>query len=65
MINISCLLICRQDGSFDDEVKDIVEVSTEEAYRMGMRSMLRWVKKNMNPKKTRVFFTSMSPSHQK
>ncbi|KAM7491883.1 hypothetical protein LguiA_034804 [Lonicera macranthoides] len=54
-----------QNGSFDDEVKDIVEVSTEEAYRMGMRSMLRWVKKNMNPKKTRVFFTSMSPSHQK
>ncbi|KAI8564301.1 hypothetical protein RHMOL_Rhmol03G0170400 [Rhododendron molle] len=52
-------------GSFDDEVKDIVELSTEDAYRMGMKSMLRWVRKNMDPKKTRVFFTSMSPSHQK
>ncbi|KAL1307973.1 hypothetical protein HN51_049885 [Arachis hypogaea] len=52
-------------GSFDDEVKEIVEVSTEDAYRMGMKSMLRWVKLNMDPKKTRVFFTSMSPSHQK
>ncbi|KAL7229224.1 hypothetical protein ACSBR2_007844 [Camellia fascicularis] len=52
-------------GSFDDEDKDIVELSTEDAYRMGMKSMLRWVKKNMDPKKTRVFFTSMSPSHQK
>lgn len=52
-------------GSFDDEVKDIVELSTEDAYRMGMKSMLRWVKKNMDPKKTRVFFTSMSPSHHK
>ncbi|WMV33595.1 hypothetical protein MTR67_026980 [Solanum verrucosum] len=52
-------------GSFDDEVKDIAMVSTEDAYRMGMKSMLRWVKKNMDPKKTRVFFTSMSPSHQK
>ncbi|KAF5467475.1 hypothetical protein F2P56_017296 [Juglans regia] len=52
-------------GSFDDEVKDIVEVSTEDAYRMAMKSMLRWVRKNMNPKKTRVFFTSMSPSHAK
>lgn len=52
-------------GSFDDEVKDIVELSTEEAYRMGMKSMLRWARKNMDPKKTRVFFTTMSPSHQK
>ncbi|XP_050210324.1 protein trichome birefringence-like 33 [Mercurialis annua] len=52
-------------GSFEDEVKDIVELSTEDAYRMAMKSMLRWVRKNMNPKKTRVFFTSMSPSHGK
>ncbi|GFZ15065.1 similar to TRICHOME BIREFRINGENCE-LIKE 33 [Actinidia rufa] len=52
-------------GSFDDEVKDIVELSTEDAYRMGMKSMLRWVRKNMDPKRTRVFFASMSPSHQK
>ncbi|KAF3675617.1 Protein trichome birefringence-like 32 [Capsicum annuum] len=52
-------------GSFDDEVKNIVEVSTEEAYGMAMRSMLRWIKENMDPKKTRVFFTSMSPSHER
>ncbi|CAL9008266.1 unnamed protein product [Prunus brigantina] len=52
-------------GSFDDEVKDIVEVPTTEAYRMAMKTMLRWVRRNMNPKKTRVFFTSMSPSHGK
>jgi len=52
-------------GSFDDEVKDIVEISTEDAYRMAMKSMLRWARKNMDPKKTRVFFTSMSPSHAK
>ncbi|MFS7937113.1 putative PMR5 domain, PC-Esterase [Helianthus anomalus] len=52
-------------GSFDDEVKDIAEVSTEDAYRMGLKSMIRWVRKNMDRKKTRVFFTSMSPSHQK
>ncbi|KAI4306499.1 hypothetical protein L6164_029771 [Bauhinia variegata] len=52
-------------GSFDDEEKEIVEISTEDAYRMAMKSMLRWVKLNMDPKKTRVFFTSMSPSHGK
>ncbi|KAK6135749.1 hypothetical protein DH2020_030529 [Rehmannia glutinosa] len=52
-------------GSFDDEEKDIVKLPTEEAYGMAMKSMVRWVKKNMDPKKTRVFFTSMSPSHGK
>ncbi|XP_009776952.1 protein trichome birefringence-like 33 isoform X1 [Nicotiana sylvestris] len=62
--NFSIFTICRQ-GSFDDEVKDIVEVSTENAYRMVMKSMLSWIKEHMNPKKTRVFFTSMSPYHER
>ncbi|KAH7536933.1 hypothetical protein FEM48_Zijuj03G0038800 [Ziziphus jujuba var. spinosa] len=52
-------------GSFDDEVKDIMELTTEDAYRMAMKSMSRWVRLNMDPKKTRVFFTSISPSHGK
>ncbi|KVI04831.1 protein trichome birefringence-like 33 [Cynara cardunculus var. scolymus] len=52
-------------GSFDDEVKEIVEVSMEDAYRMAMKSMLRWARQYMDPTTTRVFFTSMSPSHEK
>ena len=52
-------------GNFDDKDKDIAEVSTEEAYRMAMKSMLWWVNKNMDPNKTRVFFTTMSPLHEK
>lgn len=28
-----------------------------------MKNMLKWVEENMDPKKTRVFFTSMSPLH--
>nr|XP_043614089.1 protein trichome birefringence-like 33 [Erigeron canadensis] len=52
-------------GSFDDKEKEIVEMSTEDAYRMGIKSMLRWAKKNMDPKKTRLFFTSTSPLHLK
>ncbi|CAN1255284.1 Protein trichome birefringence-like 33 [Linum perenne] len=52
-----------QGGSFDDEGKEIVEVKTEDGYRMAMRSMLRWVRKNMDVKTGRVFFTSMSPTH--
>lgn len=31
---------------------------------MMMKSMMRWVKENMDPNKTRVFFTGMSPTHQ-
>ncbi|GMI72616.1 TRICHOME BIREFRINGENCE-LIKE 33 [Hibiscus trionum] len=53
------------EGSFEDDDKKIITVSTEEAYGMGMRSMLRWVRRNMDRKKTRVFFTSMSPTHAK
>ncbi|KAK8546101.1 hypothetical protein V6N12_026904 [Hibiscus sabdariffa] len=52
-------------GSFEDERKEIIKVSTEDAYRMAMKSMMRWVKRNMDRKKTRVFFTSMSPTHAK
>ncbi|KAH9605108.1 hypothetical protein KSS87_022595 [Heliosperma pusillum] len=52
-------------GSFEDEEKEIEELSTEDAYRMAMKSMLHWVQRNMDPKKTRVFFTGMSPTHGK
>ncbi|KAL1544803.1 Protein trichome birefringence-like 33 [Salvia divinorum] len=47
------------------EDRDIAEVPTEEAYRMAMKTMVRWAKKNMDPNNTRVFFTSMSPTHAK
>ncbi|XP_074274255.1 protein trichome birefringence-like 33 [Silene latifolia] len=50
-------------GSFNDEQKEIEEVSNEEAYRIGMKTMLEWVGKYMNPNSTRVFFTSLSPTH--
>ncbi|XP_073036890.1 protein trichome birefringence-like 33 isoform X2 [Primulina eburnea] len=52
-------------GTFEDEVKDVVKVRTEEAYGLAIEGMMEWCEKNMDPKKTRVFFTSMSPFHQK
>ncbi|KAJ3696350.1 hypothetical protein LUZ61_000055 [Rhynchospora tenuis] len=52
-------------GSFKDEKKQMVELSTEDAYSMALNSMLSWVKQNMDLTKTRVFFTSMSPTHAK
>ncbi|XP_072983821.1 protein trichome birefringence-like 33 [Typha latifolia] len=57
--------ILQGQGSFTDEVENIVELSTEDAYGMAIKDMLQWVQHNMDTKKTRVFFTSMSPSHQK
>ncbi|KAJ8497828.1 hypothetical protein OPV22_008380 [Ensete ventricosum] len=57
--------ILQGQGSFNDEAGDIVQPSTEDAYRIAMRSMLEWVDQNVDPKKTRVFFATMSPSHEK
>lgn len=52
-------------GSFEDEEKDITELVTEDAYRLTLQSMKKWVEENMDPDKTRVFFSSMSPTHEK
>ncbi|XP_010543705.1 PREDICTED: protein trichome birefringence-like 32 [Tarenaya hassleriana] len=54
-----------ESGSFEDENKRIREMETEDAYRMAMKSIVKWVKKNMDPSMTRVFFTTMSPTHYK
>lgn len=55
---------CRR-GSFKDKEKEVVELPVDDAYRMAMKSLVRWVERNMDPNKTRVFFTSMSPTHGK
>ncbi|KAJ4775961.1 Trichome birefringence-like protein [Rhynchospora pubera] len=56
--------MCRQ-GSYKDDEMQVVEVSTEDAYSLAINSMLSWVKQNMDLTRTRVFFTSMSPTHGK
>lgn len=52
-----------RQGSFEDKSKDIVEMETEEAYGMVLNAVVKWVEKNMNPKTSRVFFVTMSPTH--
>ncbi|RWV93984.1 hypothetical protein GW17_00043521 [Ensete ventricosum] len=47
------------------DTKNVTEMVTEDAYRLALRRMLKWVEKNMDPRSTRVFFTSMSPSHHR
>ncbi|KAJ0960057.1 hypothetical protein J5N97_000172 [Dioscorea zingiberensis] len=53
-------------GSFQDEMKqNITLMETEDAYKLALRRVVRWVEKNTDPHKTRVFFTSMSPTHER
>ncbi|KAM0941220.1 putative PMR5 domain, PC-Esterase [Dioscorea sansibarensis] len=52
-------------GSFSGDMKNITLLETKEAYRLALRRMLKWLEKNMDPQKTRVFFASMSPTHEK
>lgn len=56
--------LCRRQP-FTEDLKDVKMMKTEEVYRLTMKVMLNWVKKNMDPLKTRVFFTSMSPAHER
>ncbi|KAJ4768941.1 Protein trichome birefringence [Rhynchospora pubera] len=50
-------------GSFESEMRDITEMETEDAYRMALGRLVRWLEKNVDKNKTRVFFATMSPSH--
>ncbi|GJN22876.1 hypothetical protein PR202_gb10481 [Eleusine coracana subsp. coracana] len=52
-----------RQNSFEDKNKDIIEMETEEAYGMVLGAVLKWVESNMDPKNSRVFFVTMSPTH--
>ncbi|XP_038980257.1 protein trichome birefringence-like 33 isoform X2 [Phoenix dactylifera] len=41
----------------------VKEMKKEDAYRLVLKRMVRWVEENIDPEKTRVFFTSLSPTH--
>uniref|UniRef100_A0ACD5WF79 Uncharacterized protein n=1 Tax=Avena sativa TaxID=4498 RepID=A0ACD5WF79_AVESA len=50
-------------GSFEDKSKDISEMETEEAYGMVLNAVVKWAENNMNPRNSRAFFVTMSPTH--
>jgi hypothetical protein len=52
-----------RQNSFEDKNKDIIEMETEDAYGMVLKAVLKWVEGNMDPKTSRVFFVTMSPTH--
>lgn len=37
----------------------------EQAYKLGMKTWAKWINKNVDPKKTTVFFRSISENHNK
>lgn len=39
------------------------EMSVDVAYKLGLETWANWIDSNINPNKTRVFFTTISPTH--
>lgn len=55
----------KRRGSFDQGATEFDEIERPVAYRKVMRTWAKWVDKNIDPNRTAVFFTSMSPLHIK
>ncbi|KAF5750812.1 hypothetical protein HS088_TW03G01152 [Tripterygium wilfordii] len=50
-------------GSFANGEEGYEVLDTPIAYKLGLRTWANWVDSTINPNKTRVFFTTMSPTH--
>ncbi|XP_010921025.1 probable xylan O-acetyltransferase 10 [Elaeis guineensis] len=48
-------------GNQDKTYTELME--TEDAYQLVLKRMVSWLEKNMDPNKTRIFFTTMSSAH--
>ncbi|PON92212.1 Protein trichome birefringence-like [Trema orientale] len=52
-------------GSFSNGDEGYEELDAPVAYRIGLKTWANWVDSTVNPNNTRVFFTTMSPTHQR
>ncbi|KAK4377480.1 hypothetical protein RND71_003776 [Anisodus tanguticus] len=52
-------------GEFENGEGGYEELDTTVSYRVALRTWANWIDSTIDPSKTRVFFTTMSPSHQK
>ncbi|XP_010451996.1 PREDICTED: protein trichome birefringence-like 3 [Camelina sativa] len=50
-------------GSFGNGASGAEALDTAVAYRLGLKTWANWVDSTVDPNKTRVFFTTMSPTH--
>ena len=61
--SVGMSLIEHRWGSFANGEEGYEELDTPIAYRIGMKTWANWVDSNVDPNTTRVFFTTMSPTH--
>ncbi|RAL39258.1 hypothetical protein DM860_002791 [Cuscuta australis] len=52
-------------GSFENGEDGYEKFDTDVAYRLALRTWANWIDSNIDPSKTRVFFTTMSPLHMR
>ncbi|KAG6483815.1 hypothetical protein ZIOFF_060515 [Zingiber officinale] len=45
--------------------KKVADMKTEEAYRLALRWMRKWVGQNVDPRRSRTFLVTMSPTHSR
>ncbi|KAB1994597.1 hypothetical protein E1A91_D13G113000v1 [Gossypium mustelinum] len=50
-------------GSFVNGDEGYAELDTAVAYQIGLKTWANWIDSTLNPNKTRVFFTTISPIH--
>ncbi|XWS67255.1 hypothetical protein CRYUN_Cryun05aG0271800 [Craigia yunnanensis] len=50
-------------GSFANGEEGYAELDTPVAYKIGLKTWANWIDSTINPNKTRVFFTTISPIH--
>ena len=52
-------------GSFANGDEGYEELEAPTAYLIALKTWANWVDSNINPNKTQVFFTTMSPTHMR
>ncbi|CAI9097261.1 OLC1v1033646C2 [Oldenlandia corymbosa var. corymbosa] len=52
-------------GNFSNGEEGYEELEAPVSYRIGLKTWANWVDTTIDPNKTRVFFTTMSPTHQR
>ncbi|KAA8517395.1 hypothetical protein F0562_017688 [Nyssa sinensis] len=52
-------------GLFANGEEGFEELDAAVAYRIGLKTWANWVDSTIDPNRTRVFFTTMSPTHQR
>ncbi|WOL16293.1 protein trichome birefringence-like 28 [Canna indica] len=64
-MNTPKMKVLRGKGTLDRGSTDYTRIERTPAYRRVLKIWARWVQRNLNHKKTMVFFMSLSPNHMR